>query len=266
MCALVSRTWHTLVRPYLFRRISYAFAAHDQNLVGQERTLARLHLFLEQHPEIAESVRELHLHATPLHPAPQGSLPILEPTTEYYDPPVLLALLALLPRLDDLRLHDVFVRTPLSHHYSEPLPSLRKLFICSTQDEIPDSDVSILLDCFGAVGHLEINVQCFFDYLRARQECDAPKQLAVSELTFNGSPASELYKHVAGSPSAKSLRVLSLLHMEASMLQQVQNLLSVSGSNLEGLAISFNGMFEDSYGTLSQISLLILVLISSTIF
>lgn len=247
--------------PHLFRSISYSFSAkyHAESIHDEQPTLARLHTFFQDRPALASFVRQLRLKANPTtFGSGSADLRLLLPEIDYHDPRLLLAVIKLFPRLDALHLHDVFVTSPIDDLRDERL-SLQHLEIRSTQDEIPDSDVSILLECFADVENVNINVHCFFEYHRSGELYPGPQYLSIRNLVSQGSPPGVLFTHISVSPSARTLRSLTLHNLEGNLLPGVQALLSATRENLTTLIVTFNGMWQDEYGECSRYNIASLV-------
>lgn len=207
--------------------------------------VARIRAFFERHPELAGHVRNLTLRTVPRFPRYDWLIP---PTSGYHDPSLLLCLLRLFPRLRHVSLQDIFV-TPavsLATQSPTPLPALQSLQITSKQEEIPPSDITLLLNLFTEVDTLDIAVTCYFDWRRQRAHCPPTDHLAVRSLSTRKSTDGSTLAHLAQSPSARTLHTISLGSMEAHPIPGVQELLLATRANLECLQVSFRAFWDDS--------------------
>ena len=123
-CALVCRSWASLVRPHVFREIDYTFFGPETGRYAQEdgicsnpRTFQMLHAFLAASPAVARHVRKLRL----LQDVQVGCEPI--PYDEF------LAFLDVVPNLRELYLCDVAIFRKRRVAYPRSTRSLDKLHI-----------------------------------------------------------------------------------------------------------------------------------------
>lgn len=152
-CSLVSRAWHAATRLHMFRDIAYSFREDGcspyedppaEAAIWRKFVLARQHVrcktlrmlcaFLRENPHIQYYIRSLKLELWPSR-EPQDKLRWKFGHGDEVDDHLFGELLALLPRLTVLHLHNVFVSEPPAH-FSSPLIQLNRLHIasCSVQN------------------------------------------------------------------------------------------------------------------------------------
>ncbi|KIP04543.1 hypothetical protein PHLGIDRAFT_15116 [Phlebiopsis gigantea 11061_1 CR5-6] len=125
-CALVSRSWSSIVQPHLFREIDYSFCVPDPSGDAKSETtstLPMLHTFLAGFPAVARHIRKLRLRQII-----QGEGEEC-PTVAKILYAEFLALLDVMPHLQELYLHDFAVFRPADVLIHPNSRSLEKLHI-----------------------------------------------------------------------------------------------------------------------------------------
>ena len=160
-CTLISWSWHTVVRRYLFREVRWSFAQLDgpEGMAlsnRHKRTFSMICKFLKDFSTIAQSIRKLHLR----HHRYSG---FLTPVPEYSD---FVSLLNLIPHLQELNLVDVAI----CHQGGAVYPpiqrcSLANMNICYyanfNPSHLPETyatcvGLQVLIKCVGRIDKLKL--------------------------------------------------------------------------------------------------------------
>lgn len=209
-CTLVSRTWHSIAVPHLFRDVCCTFAQMNKmvlinNTVVKQssRTLSTFFTFLQNSPDIAKSIRSLQLRQLDFQSQAEGENCFeAHHKVDYLE---FLAVLKAIPRLQELYLVNFVVCRPQGVSFPASQRSLSRLHI--SYDGVYTTpldfrvDLQALIACAGSIGRLDLGG---IDQLSLARELSKE----------NGSPFAGLEYHDLFTADPPVARCVALDHIE----------------------------------------------------
>ena len=267
--SLVSPNWHRCTRHKLFNNIKYTFnRPSTPRSVSEEgtayKTLTTLVEFFRTHEHCADAVSSLTLHTHPVQPqqaedATVDGLPSPSPSTwrtirnykheDRVDPSLLVELLELLPNLEELELRHIVPSHSLPSHRLINHPRLRALTLSLDRDgdAVHSENTLMVLQCFEKIPVLFLSTHIGpppSDQCNWVPHSSLPESLTLSigHLSLKGSwyILPSVFEKLAGSPTARTLRVLEFENIIRPLLPNLQILINSVGANLRTLRFSLD--------------------------
>lgn len=254
-CTMVCRAWSGAAQRHMFRRVKYSFSKPNEgeeiaqktggklgnNTMGRRgespKSLGMLRQFLEKTPTVCPHVQHLLLFCYP-----SNSPPELFQLPDEVEPAELLALLDLLPGLNNLYMREVSVSWgysragKLSRH-----PGVRHLNLDSrirarSTVYLDDFRVTRLLSWFAEVVYLRLD--CVGGAGGGSPHVPFPFDTVIRHLTLSNTPNNgAIFRYLAQSPAISSLRCLIIRSIDVAEHPGVQRFIDIVGPHLEVLQI-----------------------------